>query len=543
VPNQTLLFVFFCLFLCSPPVYANIYATDIHLNGSLKAGVVVPGSPVQINYILNDQATAGVSVDIFSGTNLVWTFEAASGEAGSMTGLNSIYWSGTNLSGSNVPVGIYSVRITAAAQGYSTWTNITDDGPNFTVFEPGGVTVNKNTNSPYYGRVFVGNDGYGEGTQIGILKFNADGSPADEGGFSTGGYPWIGGDYANPSPWKMGISDDDKLYVEDWSGSGVVMSFDQMVSSNYLNVLRMDNYSSCGDALLSGSFVRGAGTNTEIWMANVNPMETNGVGIIRWQLTLDGTVAANDPGEVIVTLTNNSDLTLAPFDVSVATNNFIYTIQRVDTSTDPTMRLLCFPPFTNSGLPETKSAWQIGSNCPSLVNPYGVSVDPTGTYVAVAVRGEGPDDEDATNGAVGIFSAADGSVVTNIIADPYGDTNQVYIDVAWDAVGNLYALDFADHVWRVYSPPGTNQAVTLAAPIIQVLAGYTAPVLSDPRLCMGSIMFTLQGQSNVTYAIQSSGDLINWTTVATNYSPYPMRSICVPTDGSQDFYRAMVASP
>jgi hypothetical protein len=341
----------------------------------------------------------------------------------------------------------------------------------------------------------------------------------------------------------MGISSDDRLYVEDWSGSGVVMSFDQVVSSNYLNVLRGDNYSSFGDALLSGPFVRGAGTNTEIWMANVNPLESNGVGIVRWFLSPDETLAPSDQGQVIVTLNSNSDLTLAPYDVSVATNGYIYTIQRVGSSNDPTARVLCFPPFTNSSPPETTAVWQIGSNCPYLVNPLGLSVDPTAKFVAVAVRGQGNQLEDAQYGGLSIFSAADGSLITNITEDPSGNTNQVYIDVAWDNVGNVYGLDFADHVWRVYSPPGANQATTPAAPFIQVLTGYIAPQLSNPIKCMGHIQFTLQGQINVTYAIQRSCDLMNWITVTNDYSSNAVRTICVPARGGQNFYRAEIAAP
>ena len=86
------------------------------------------------------------------------------------------------------------------------------------VFEPSGIAVNKNTNSPYYGRVFVGNAPPDSGA--GICKFNADGSPADEGGFSQG-YPWPGGGYAPGylySPWKIAVAEDDTVYINDWSG-------------------------------------------------------------------------------------------------------------------------------------------------------------------------------------------------------------------------------------------------------------------------------------------------------------------------------------
>jgi hypothetical protein len=183
------------LFLCAClSTRANVYATDIRLNGSLQAGVVVPGSPLTISFILNDVAT-NVSVQICAGTNVVKTFTSDAGDVGTNTGLNTVVWDGTNTNGSAAAVGVYNVRITAAAAGYATWTNITDDGTNFDVYEPAGIAVNKNTNSPYYGRVFVGNCKAGtvdstNGSDVleatGILKCNADGSPADEGGFSTG---------------------------------------------------------------------------------------------------------------------------------------------------------------------------------------------------------------------------------------------------------------------------------------------------------------------------------------------------------------------
>lgn len=146
-------------------------------------------------------------------------------------------------------------------------------GPILNVFLPTSITVNKNTNSPYYGRVFIGNGTPGNNMGNGILKYNADGSPADEGGFGTGWYPWNGDYYASPSPWKMDIGSDDRLYVDDWSGNGIVVSFDQVLSTNYLNVLRSDNYP-YPKILLSGPCVVGAGTNMLIYMADVNPLES-----------------------------------------------------------------------------------------------------------------------------------------------------------------------------------------------------------------------------------------------------------------------------
>jgi len=536
-----MLWVGLFLFLCAClPARANVYATDIQINGSLQAGVVVPGNPVTISFILNQVAT-NVFIQIYAGSKVVKTFAG-----GANTGFNTVVWDGTNDDGTAAAVGAYNISITAAAAGYDQWTNITDDGTNFFVSVPTGIAVNKNTNSPYYGRVFVGNVYAGNGMSVGILKCNADGSPADEGGFGTGGYPWSGGGYDQPSPWKMDIGSDDRLYVDDWSqngaANGVVMSFDQVLSTNFLDVLRIDNYPYAGISL-SGPCVCGECTNMQVFMADINTVYLGGLGILSWTINSAGVVASNDLGTVDVTLTNNSDLTLAPYAVSVDTNGNIYTIQRDETN-DLNPRVLAFPPPPVGGPPDTASLWEIGGGDPTLVETYGVAVDPTATFVAVASRGynDGNGPDALADGGTSIFLAADGSLVTNINQDPAGNTNQEMIDVAWDNVGNLYANDFSDSVWRVYSPPGPNQATTVAVPIIQVYNSITPPQLSQAVANLGQLNFTLTGQSNVTYVIQQSPDLINWTPVATNFSPASVLPVSFSPPDMQDFYRA-VAGP
>jgi hypothetical protein len=545
------------LFLCAClSARANVYATDIRLNGSLQSGLVLPGNPLTISFILNDVAT-NVSVEICAGTNVVKTFTSEAGEVGTNSGLNAVVWDGTNTDGSAAAVGVYNVRIAAAAAGYATWTNFTDDGTNFQVFEPASIAVNKNANSPYYGRVFIGNckagaEDFTNGSNVymdaGIFKCNADGSACDEGGFSTGGYGWGGGGYQNPSPWKMDVGSDDRLYVDDWSENGVVVSFDQVLSTNYLNVLRSDNYPYTG-ILLSGPCVMGEGTNMQIYMADINQTNNEidpGLGILSWTFSSNSVIAIGDTGIVDVTLTNNSDLTEAPYAVSVDALGNIYTIQRVETNSDPNSTLLCFPPPPGGGPPDTKSLWEIGGGNPTLVNNTGVAVDPTARFVAVATRGFGVDSENLQDGGVSIFLAADGALVTNMTQDPEGFTNQEFFDVTWDNVGNLYTIYAEDGFqlsgWRVYSPPGSNQATTVAVPFIQVYNSITPPQLTQPTNNMGQLNFTLLGQSNVTYVVQQSPDLINWTPVATNFSATSVIPIWVSPPDAQDFYRA-VANP
>ena len=155
----------------------------------------------------------------------------------------------------------------------------------------------------YYGRVLVANafatNGNAPGNQVGIIKCNADGSAAEEGGFSTGGLSW---GYDPPSnlkysPWKMAICADDTVYIDDFSANGVVYGFDQTIDPNTrLEVVAPGNYpyyapefypNSSPD--LSGLCVTGTGTNKEIWMSDANYYTS--AGIVRWQITGDGTVA------------------------------------------------------------------------------------------------------------------------------------------------------------------------------------------------------------------------------------------------------------
>jgi hypothetical protein len=507
---------------------ANVYATDIRIGGSLNAGVVVPGTPVTISYILNDEASAGVTVRIFSGTNPVHTVSAPGGGTGTEVGLNSVVWGGTNDSGNRVPPGVYTVSITATSLGYDNWTNITTNIP-----APGltGVDINRNTTSPYYGRVFVGC----AVPAFTILKCNADGSPADEGGSSNGGLSW-GAETGLPgiyfSPWKIAIGANDKVYIDDFSGFGVVYAFDETISTNYQEALGATNYP-YWDPELSGLYITGSGSNAFLWMTD--QQAGTSAGILQWQLMADGTVATNDTGTVIAPVTNTSPLSWAPYDVAIDSHGFIYTIQLVTSSNLGVVPIMCFPPY--EGSPETNALWTAGTGDTNLLFPYGIAVDQTATFVAVAVRGNG-DPESGRTGVLNLYYATNGQFFTNL--DKTGGDQ--YVDVAWDNVGNLYALDLNTEAWRVYSPPGSNQATTVAFPFIQAYNALTPPSLLNPNLSALGLKFTLQGQSNVTYFIEQSPDLMNWTAVATNFSTSTNRPISIPFTDNQDYYRA-VAEP
>src|ERR1039458_3520846 len=149
----------------TPSAQANVFASNVKINGSGSVTnniSVAQGKSVNISYILNEPASTGVTVKILSGANTVRTISLAGGSAGTTRGTNIVVWDGKNDSKVNVPGGNYAVSITAASPGYGGWTITSDDNNDGNyVWEARGIAVNRNTSSPYYGRVFVGNSSLG----------------------------------------------------------------------------------------------------------------------------------------------------------------------------------------------------------------------------------------------------------------------------------------------------------------------------------------------------------------------------------------------
>ncbi len=511
---------------------ANVYPTNLRFNGAAANVFVSAVTNINISYILNEPATAGVVINIKSGETILRTISLTSPSAGTLRGTNVVVWDGQDGTGSNVGPGVFTITITASATGYDDWTQISDDNNlgNY-VWEPRGIAVNKNANSPFYGRVFVANSSEGanpgnaSGDTVGILKLNADGSPADESASfwnSTGGWDWAG---QSVSPWKLESADDDRLYVNDLTNR-IVLSFDQTISpASRRIVLNTNNYPT-PNSILSGPFISGSGTNAQVWMADTT---VGGMGIRRWQIGTNGVVATNDLGTTIVQSGSASDLNLAPYDVAVDRSNAIYTIQQRLSDSDAAYRVFRFPPY--AGTVETTADWKIGNDDDTMEGASGVAVDPTGRYVAVSLLGN--PQANNLNGAARVFNATNGAAVITL-SPPASDD---HTDVAWDNVGNLYTTDNLGSAWRTYSPPGTNQATTAAIVTVQI---GTSPVLSGPSRFGGQFQFTLNGLANASYIIQTSTNLQTWVPVATNVSANAARTISVSAPAKLSFYRAVI---
>jgi hypothetical protein len=433
--------------------HANVYATNIKINGSTNSPTVFAGNNVAISYILNEPASAGVTISILSGSTVVRTITVTAGNPGSLRGSNTVNWDGKNDAGNPIAQGDYSCTITAASAGYTVWTKTTSDAnPGNQVWQPWGLAVNQNTNSFYYGRVFVANSYPGPNQNLtsdilGFQKLNADGSPADEGIFSSGGYPW-NGSYSE-SPFRIRVGPDDRFYAEDWSGNGVVMSWDQQITTNsMLNV--MTDFNNPGGNLGS-FFVTGTGASRQFWMTDNN---TGGYGIIRWDMQADGTLASEDQGTQIMQVGGGSDLDDSAFDMAIDKDGKIYVT--CEPSSDTQYKIMRFPAYSGSLL--TTADWKV-DNTTRWDNNFAIAVNPAATYAAVSIN---------RSNALLILDADTGTTITNI---SLGSGNTAHA-VAWDDVGNAYVafdVNLGESAWQAWSPPGANQATTPALETIHVL--------------------------------------------------------------------------
>jgi hypothetical protein len=455
---------------------ANVYATDIKFDGTRTLVTSNAGGNLNISYILNEPATLGVTISISSNSKVVRTISVPSGVSGTLRGGNLVRWNGDDANGISVTPGAYTVSITASASGHTNWTQISRDtnDPGNYVFLPRGVAVDNNSNSLYYGRVFIGSAGTGPspGTTPGdndiILKLNADGTFADDGPDGNGGFSGILDDGQGDVPQKLRVGDDDRLYMMDVTSFGEVVAFDMALTTNQV-VLTQNNYTD-NPFYLNGTIPNGLGwfsmdvtdtatTNGRVWLGEIDP---GGAGIWNWRLINGAADTNDDSGTQAVAVGGNLSVA-ASGGLMVDTNFDIYVSQNLTAADATNAACMEFPMWTGVSL--TKSAaWTAGAGDSTFLGVYDTTIDSRANpkYVACAMNSQ-----PSTNG-VRILDALTGSkIVPNL--DP---TNQ-YFATGWDNVGNLYAVTGSAHLLRVFSPPGTNQATTVAA--IQVGEAPPAP--------------------------------------------------------------------
>jgi FlgD Ig-like domain len=552
--------ILFCLVsavvLSTVSARANVYATDIKLNGSLYTITNVGSTPVTISYRLNQPATLGVTVAIWQGSNQVATING-----GTNMGLNSVVWGGTNNSGTNVTSGTYSVSIMAAASdlsgGTGNWTQISiDTNAGNYAFDPNGLAVDNNANSPYYGRVVVGCS-FANGTaknpiskqviEDGIYKMNADSSFADEGGFGYGGYTRDDSGYtANGEmppgsqfvPWRLRIGDDDRIYMLDFSVEGAIIAFDMEVTTNQVVI---DDGGKVGGGL-GGPHNYGQNpdlgdlqfgidnfdisstttTNAAVWLCDG---DVNGNWGIWMYHLVNGQSDTNDIGTQAVT--TGGDLSQGSTGGCMVDNHLNIFCGQSETSTSAVYDAMVFTNWNHGVLPGISGGFSFtdGTSPGQVEWGFGCGID---TVCATNPTFEAVQDvvinsrtsptmvacpmtagNQSTNG-IRLLNATDGAIVQSNI-----DFGQEYTCAAWDNVGNLYGASPSRKVWRVWSPPGasTNTTVAVAQLIVTIPFAITSitAVPTGAGCANVTIHFTAVGSPPSTAFTLVSSPALNGT--------------------------------
>jgi hypothetical protein len=494
---KMILWRFFALALALPllaaTARANVYATDIKLNGYNDLVNPVPPGAVIISYILNETADLGVTIRILNSTTVIQTISLAPGAPGTMRGVNQVEWNSYGSNSYPAPPGNYYVNIIAASTGHTTWTQISrdSDAANY-VFDPRGVAVDNNPNSIYYGRVFVSSAGTGPnfettpGDMDTILKLNSDSTFADEGPSGNGGFAGIFDDGNGDVPQKLRVGDDDRLYMNDLTSYGEVVAFDPELTTNQVV---FDQYNYYGNPFY-GSLTQGGGsgwfsmdvtaastTNGLIWLGDI---DAGGAGVWNWHL-INGVADTNDDTGNWAVATGGSLSVAASGGFMVDDNFDIFVGQFLADTGDTNPACMVFTNWNHAlaynGNPVTNStAWIAGTNDSTFLGVFDTTIDSrlNPTYVACALT-NGP-----VYSGIEILSAATGeTIVSNL------DGINQYYATAWDNVGNLYGVTASAHLLRIYSPPdGANQAGTFVP--IQLMPGIVSITQSG-----GYIMITL----------------------------------------------------
>ncbi len=382
------------------------------------------------------------------------------------------------LNTANLPIsGVYKVQVTKASgpgwmQGVV--NQISDDTNQFVKFtNERGLAINRNTNSPYFGRIYVSISLSGTVTSNqfnlggrtvadGIYVLNTDQTDA----LGQGDAPLTGGlkfDFfgANSeSPGYLCIGGDDRLYISDWSDiNGGLWVTDANVATNSVatNVLFgiggpsavTNNHGS-----VSGVYVEGsqAGGNLAVYTADEDVAPKNAV--LRYDIG-SGALPYSDAAVQAITFglgSQRSKITRGPDGKWYCTN------RRADNAS--TSGLFVVDP-TGTPLWSSLSQWRTFSGNPTsydfiFSDTRGMDVTSDGKYLMTFKA--------ATNLQAAPYNLGPNTAVILPLQDGLPNLGGMVLlrttpatgigwDAAFDAAGNLYTLSTGQGL-RIYAPGG-----------------------------------------------------------------------------------------
>jgi hypothetical protein len=482
----------------SSTIWANVYATNL----GQSANAFNTGQNVTLSYLLNESATSA-TVEILNASNSV----VRSITGGTSLGMNQVIWDGKDNSNANLPSGNYSFRVTSGgtARPGTAWTQISTDSTLNNFELPRGVAVNKNPDSPYYGRVYVSNPrtnptAAGRTMGDGLYMLNADLSETGIPGGSvpqTGGVDWSLDGTGGVGPFRLEVGPDSNVYITDWSDphSGLWQA-PPSLSGAWTEILDSSNGRDPSGATnvhgsISDVVVTGTGANRKLYTAD----EDLGSGSILYYEIGTDPVFTEDAGSTTrsgLVFDNRTANWNINFFNSLAIDKrggFWYSQNR-SAGTDKAS-LVHIDPAT--GQIDWDSLASLGSPDP-LRGTQGIAYDPINDVIALATN---------ITGNIVIFDALNRVVLTQF---PFGSTTNT--DIAFDNAGNLYVGNRAGERVRIWAPPtdgtfvpnqfSTNSLGPLGSIALTAAAGLPGDFNSDGKVDAGDYVTWRKNTANAS---------------------------------------------
>ncbi len=317
----------------------------------------------------------------------------------------------------------------------------------------------------------------------------------------------------------------------DFTSSGAIVACDMIMSTNQV-VFSAANFSTNPDrnGILGGNGwgmmdVTDAGTpNGRLWLGDD---DENGAGIWVWSMTNGVANPADTRGTQAVAV--GGSLSLWPaggFMMDESSNIFVSQDPR--SAGDQNNLAMVFTNWNGVGTLTTNTAWSVGAGDATFSGIYDTALSSRANpkFVAYAIS--------SGSGGIRVLNATNGSVVTNgttVLTNL--DAGNSYYGVAWDAVGNLYGASASLKLWRVFSPPGTNQATTVAPETVQIGGSSLAIVyITSIGITNGTVTINFTGPAS---AAPSAFTLLHASTAS---GPYGSDSSTTITQNSPGVFQA-----
>jgi hypothetical protein len=465
------------------PAKANVYASELSRSGNT------------FTFTLNDN-TDEVIITLYDDANNA----AATYNAGALAkGIKSVTHDFT----SQVPAGTYSWSVTTQAAAVTAVTKVSDDSQRFLFWGPRGVAVDNSFASPFFGRVYASEGSGGavtagspnptRTTTKGVYIFNAaleditaQGATAYAGGVTWGGL------------YRPAVAPDGKVYLADNSiaNSGLWVMDPANPSANFTPVFDGTRAATgivtndAGDTIhgrIPHAWIEGAGTDTKLYTFDAGANNTGNIN--RYDIGTASLPWTAKPSAIVYNDAANSNLQ-QNFNSTIVPDGrggwWISQYRATDAATIPSLihvkeGVVDF----NSG-----STGLIGS---SYQGGMAVSVD--GKWLAIG----------ATSGTVKVFEIAyDATTGAPTLTEIHSIPTEVgayAIGVAFDAAGNLYAIDNNKERLRVYALPKSANTFTTPAQTAYniVFASSAPPTLSNFELENGNTI-ALRRTVDLNYA-------------------------------------------